>query len=87
MAPELFSDGAAHSTASDLWALGCVLYECSMGRPPFLNSSLNQLIAEILQSDPQPIPGEGGIGCTHTACTKVATSLTAFSKANVGCWL
>lgn len=57
MAPELFSDGAAHSTASDLWALGCVLYECSMGRPPFLNSSLNQLIQDILHAEPQPIPG------------------------------
>ena len=27
MAPELFQDGATHSTASDLWSLGCVLYE------------------------------------------------------------
>eukprot|EP00198_Chlamydomonas_reinhardtii_P009635 XP_001698972.1 predicted protein [Chlamydomonas reinhardtii] len=57
MAPELFSEGATHSTASDLWAVGCVLYECSMGRPPFLNSSLNQLIHEILNNEPQPITG------------------------------
>jgi serine/threonine-protein kinase ULK4 len=57
MAPELFSEGATHSTASDLWAVGCVLYECSMGRPPFLNSSFNQLVHEILNNEPQPIPG------------------------------
>ncbi|GFR42705.1 hypothetical protein Agub_g3628 [Astrephomene gubernaculifera] len=57
MAPELFSEGATHSTASDLWAIGCVLYECSMGRPPFLNSSFNQLVHEILNNEPQPIPG------------------------------
>ncbi|GLC54130.1 hypothetical protein PLESTB_000827100 [Pleodorina starrii] len=57
MAPELFSEGATHSTASDLWAVGCVLYECSMGRPPFLNSSFNQLVQEILNNEPQPIPG------------------------------
>ncbi|PNH11471.1 Serine/threonine-protein kinase ULK4 [Tetrabaena socialis] len=57
MAPELFSEGATHSTASDLWAIGCVLYECSMGRPPFMNSSFNQLVHEILNNEPQPIPG------------------------------
>ncbi len=39
-------------------AVGCVLYECSMGRPPFLNSSFNQLVHEILNNEPQPIPGE-----------------------------
>eukprot|EP00798_Chlamydomonas_sp_ICE-L_P014436 gene14436-20443_t len=57
MAPELFSEGATHSTASDLWSLGCVLYECAMGRPPFLNSSFNQLVLEILNNEPEAIPG------------------------------
>lgn len=63
MAPELFSEGATHSTASDLWSVGCVLYECSMGRPPFLNSSFNQLVHEILNNEPQPIPGRA-VGVT-----------------------
>uniref|UniRef100_A0A7S3R0S0 Protein kinase domain-containing protein n=2 Tax=Dunaliella TaxID=3044 RepID=A0A7S3R0S0_DUNTE len=57
MAPELFSEGSTHSSASDLWALGCVLYEAAMGRPPFLNSSFNQLVQEILHNEPAPIPG------------------------------
>ena len=57
MAPELFSDAATHSMASDLWALGCMLYECSMGRPPFMNPSFNQLVHDILHAEPQPIPG------------------------------
>lgn len=48
MAPELFQDGATHSTASDLWAVGCVLYECYVGRPPFMNTSFNQLVQNIL---------------------------------------
>ena len=34
MAPELFGEGGVHSFASDLWALGCVMYECAAGRPP-----------------------------------------------------
>lgn len=45
-------------------AVGCVLYECSMGRPPFLNSSFNQLVHEILNNEPQPIPG----GALHRQC-------------------
>lgn len=57
MAPELFSGDATHSTASDLWALGCVLYECAMGRAPFMNASLQELIKDILNKEPQPIPG------------------------------
>ncbi|WIA17198.1 hypothetical protein OEZ85_014081 [Tetradesmus obliquus] len=57
MAPELFSEGATHSTASDLWSLGCVLYECATGRPPFMDSSFNQLAHDILHNDPAAIPG------------------------------
>ena len=40
MAPELFQVGAVYSFASDLWALGCILYELAMGNPPFVSSSL-----------------------------------------------
>eukprot|EP00879_Flechtneria_rotunda_P020298 GHRR01021346.1.p1 GENE.GHRR01021346.1~~GHRR01021346.1.p1 ORF type:complete len:660 (+),score=250.95 GHRR01021346.1:421-2400(+) len=57
MAPELFSEGATHSTASDLWSLGCVLYECATGRPPFMDPSFNQLAHDILNNDPAPISG------------------------------
>ena len=63
MAPELFSDDATHSTASDLWALGCVMYECAMGRAPFMSSTLTQLMQDILNKDPPPMPGgQGGWG-------------------------
>lgn len=56
MAPELFEDGA-HSYASDFWALGCVLYECHTGRPPFVGKEFTQLVNSIL-SDPTPsLPG------------------------------
>lgn len=53
MAPELFQDGGVHSYASDFWALGCVLYECYSGRPPFVGSEFTQLVKSIL-SDPVP---------------------------------
>ena len=45
MAPELFQNGP-QSTASDLWALGCILYECAAGRPPFAAGSLTQLVQD-----------------------------------------
>lgn len=52
MAPELFQEGATQSTASDFWALGCILYECYTGRPPFVNPSFNELVRSILHAEP-----------------------------------
>jgi serine/threonine-protein kinase ULK4 len=57
MAPELFDqDGATHSTASDFWAFGCVLYQCFCGRPPFINTSFHDLVRNILHDDAAPMP-------------------------------
>ncbi|VFQ64728.1 unnamed protein product [Cuscuta campestris] len=57
MAPELFQDGGVHSYSSDLWALGCVMYECYAGRPPFVGREFTQLVKSIL-ADPIPaLPG------------------------------
>ena len=40
MAPELFNEEGVYSFQSDIWALGCVLYEMSTGLPPFKASGL-----------------------------------------------
>ena len=52
MAPELFTERGVHSYASDLWALGCVLYECVSGKPPFVSNLLTELMEMILNDDP-----------------------------------
>ena len=55
MAPELFNDEGVYSYQSDIWALGCVLYEMATGLPPFQASGLNQLITEIQTKPLTPI--------------------------------
>ncbi|XP_021808628.1 serine/threonine-protein kinase RUNKEL [Prunus avium] len=57
MAPELFEEGGVHSYASDFWALGCVLYECYAGRPPFVGREFTQLVKSILSDPAPPLPG------------------------------
>ncbi len=58
MAPELFQDGSTHSSAADLWALGCVLYECAAGHPPFVSTSFNHLVNDILTGAPADLPSK-----------------------------
>jgi tetratricopeptide (TPR) repeat protein len=54
LAPEQLRGNQA-SIASDLFALGAVLYEMVAGRPAFLKASSAETIAAILTAEPAPI--------------------------------
>ena len=59
MAPEAFDGRGGRGSSLDIWALGCLLYECATGRPPFLASSAAELVGRICSHTPPP-PGEQG---------------------------
>ena len=49
MSPELVQEQPYDHT-SDLWALGCILYELNVGFPPFYTNSIIQLVKMIVKS-------------------------------------
>lgn len=51
MAPEQVT-GEAVDHRADLYAAGCVLYECLMGRPPLSGETAYQMVAKLLEDTP-----------------------------------
>ncbi|NOT33129.1 MAG: serine/threonine-protein kinase [Candidatus Eisenbacteria bacterium] len=59
MSPEQAS-GKPTDRRTDIWAFGCVLYECLVGRPAFAGDNYAEIIARVLHADPDwaELPGE-----------------------------
>jgi serine/threonine protein kinase len=61
LAPELIRGGQA-GPPSDVYALGCVLYECVAGQPPFAEKSVFQVgIAHLEEPPPDPAVGRADV--------------------------
>ena len=57
MAPELIR-GAEAGPASDVYSLGCVVFECVAGTPPFAGKSLFEIgSAHVADEPPDPLEG------------------------------
>jgi WD40 repeat protein len=55
MAPEQArGDAKLVSPATDVWALGVILYECLTGRPPFGGASHAEVMARVQAQEPTP---------------------------------
>ena len=50
-APELFSENGMYSYKTDLWALGCIMYEMALGQVPFFEERVNKLILKIINDE------------------------------------
>jgi len=52
MSPEQATGDTSVGPATDVYALGCVLYEMLIGEPPYTGSTPQAILGKILQSDP-----------------------------------
>jgi serine/threonine protein kinase len=66
LAPELIR-GAQATPASDMYGLGCVLYECLAGQPPFAEKSVFQVgVAHLEEEPPDPASARADISPEFT---------------------
>lgn len=55
LAPEQVHDDAPVDGRADMFALGCVIYECLAGRPAFIAQHVLALLGKIMRDQPPPL--------------------------------
>ena len=73
MAPEQIRGSADISAQTDLYAMGCVLFEMLCGRPPFIGDSPAEILQQHLEAPP-PSVSEYARGCPDSAMADLIIS-------------
>jgi serine/threonine protein kinase len=60
LAPELVR-GSAATAASDVCALGCIVFECLAGKPPFAHRDLTHIGLAHLSEEPPDLTEKAGV--------------------------
>lgn len=55
LSPEQARGHLVQNPSADIFSLGCVIYECLVGRTPFAGEHMAALLAKILFEDPTPL--------------------------------
>jgi serine/threonine-protein kinase len=76
MSPEQAMGEREITARSDVYALGCVLYEMLTGDPPFTGSTAQAIVARVLTETPRPITAQRRTISPHVE----AAVLTALEK-------
>jgi len=77
MSPEQTAGDRQIDARSDIYALGCVAYECLTGEPPFTGPTHQALVAAVMTGDPKPLlerrPSvpEAAAGAIHRALERL----------------
>lgn len=50
-APELFAKNGVYDVKTDIWAIGCIIYELATGQVPFFDESVNKLMMKIINDN------------------------------------
>lgn len=74
MAPEQARGTRELLPATDIFSLGCVLYECLTGQPPFVADHVAAVLVRILFEDPIPVE-ECRLGIPVAVCSLVERML------------
>lgn len=74
MAPEQAQSAATVTAAADIFSLGCIVYECLSGRPPFVGEHVAAVLAQILFDEP-PALSSHRPDLPAEICTLVASML------------
>ncbi|MBN1853921.1 MAG: bifunctional nicotinamidase/pyrazinamidase, partial [Pirellulales bacterium] len=56
MSPEQFADASRVDHRADIFSLGSTLYQMLAGQPPFRGDSFFQLLKQVEEADPEPLP-------------------------------